>query len=143
MELLITQIQDHLNKKANEERKKEDGSVKLKDSFWCSETETPIFDLYHKWIGTPPTNPSSAEGMMIMNTGKMVELSLVDTLNDLDLIVFKKDEPQFRVDMVRMGARITGYMDCIIKENEVKDGDEKFGEIYITEEGIILPPWGK
>lgn len=133
MELLITQIQEHLNKKANEERKKEDGSVKLKDSFWCSETETPIFDLYHKWIGTPPTNPSSAEGMMIMNTGKMVELSLVDTLNDLDLIKFDKDHPQERVEMTRIGVKITGYMDVVLKDETVAEIKSFYGD-YQTDE---------
>lgn len=114
--MLIDKIQEHLNRKAEEERKRDDGSARVKDSFWCSECEAPLFDLYHKWIGTPPTNPSSAEGMMIMSTGKMVEMSLVDTLNDLDLIEFNPKEPQVRVDMKRLGVKITGYMDAVLKD---------------------------
>ena len=34
---------------------------KEKTSFWASETEVMAFDIYHRWLGTKPTNPMTEE----------------------------------------------------------------------------------
>jgi hypothetical protein len=107
---LITQIQEFVDQ-ADKEKAQERHE---KDSFWCSEAETPVFDLYHRWIGTTPTNPPEAEKQMIFMAGKMMELALVETLGKMDLLEKPEDE-QFRVEMEREGVKVTGYMDGVLK----------------------------
>lgn len=145
MDLLITKIQDVLNKQANSEKTRSDGTVKAKDSFWCSETETPLFDLYHKWMGTPPTNVPAAANMLIMDAGKMIEVSLVNILNDLGFIVFDKEEPQKRVEMNRMGIKITGYIDAVLSDGSVAEIKSFYGDYQATElrEGKPRPSYLK
>lgn len=48
-----------------------------KNTFWASETETDAFELYHKWIGTKPTNPPDAKSLLRMDCGKRIEESIV------------------------------------------------------------------
>jgi len=118
MKFLITQIQDYLlsQEKAPRER----------TSFWASEVETPVFDLYHKWIGTPPTNPISADRLLIMQTGKLVEESYRYIFERMGILIPPKIPfwkwlkgiryKQHRIDIEREGIKVSGYLDAIIKE---------------------------
>lgn len=106
---IITQIQEHMDK-LEEEHEHE------KTSFWATEAETPVFDLYHKWIGTPPTNPIEAEKLMMFGAAKMMEESVIHTLAEMNLLE-EIEEGQHRIEMEREGVLVTGYMDGLFKGN--------------------------
>lgn len=82
-----------------------------KESFWATESETPLFDLYHKFIGTPFTNPMNVERLNIFTSGKKIEEVYVDALDKMGILLDK----QVRIDMEREGIRVTGYMDAMLK----------------------------
>lgn len=96
---------------------------KAKDSFWATEAETPLLDLYHKWIGTPPTNPIDAEKLVMFNAAKMMELALVQSLEAMGALkqdkrtwlerLFGKEEKQTYFRMERYGVTVSGYMDAV------------------------------
>lgn len=116
--MLIDQIQSYLE--STEEQKE-------KKSFWASEAETPLFDLFHKWMGTKPTDPPDAEKKMIFVAGKMMELSLVETLDKMGLIN-KPDEKQHRVEMEREGVPVSGYIDVLFKDGTVGEIKTYYGD---------------
>lgn len=129
---LITQIQEFMDDK-EEQREK--------TSFWATETETPVFDLYHKWIGTEPTNPIEAEKLMVFNAGKMMELSLIAMLREMNLLeenksfwkfLFKKNE-QHRIEIETRGIKVSGYIDGILKGNIICEIKSYYGD-YQTKE---------
>lgn len=86
-----------------------------KTSFWASETEAPLFDIYHKWKGTEPTDPINPEKLLVFSAGKMMELALVDQMSALGLID-EIEEDQHRIEIEREGIPITGYMDAKLKD---------------------------
>lgn len=92
---------------------------KEKTSWWATDTEKDVFDLYHAWIGTPPTNPITPEDSLGLATRKLFELALINQLRKANLIVEPPAGEQHRVDMMRHtkygDIHITGYMDGIIK----------------------------
>ncbi len=83
----------------------------VKNSFWATETETPAFDIYHKWIGTEPTNPPSPEKLLMFSAAKMIEQAIVDRLVKSGHVQVL--ESQQRIDFEHKGFRITGYADAI------------------------------
>lgn len=115
--------------------KDEEIEKKEKKSFWASEAETPLFDLYHKWIGTEPTNLSDLNGIMIMNTGKLLELSLVEILEKKGLAVKLDQQTRVEFELEEYGIKVSGYVDAILLGEEIIEGQEKEGEVYFTEEG--------
>lgn len=60
---------------------------KEKTSFWASETETPLFDLYHKWIGTEPTNPFDTFSLWRFKCGEFTEAGIIQTLSNQGLLL--------------------------------------------------------
>lgn len=131
--MLKTQVKDFLLQKKEERKNK-------RDSFWCTESETNFFDLYHKFKGTKETNPMTVEDAFGLGMRKKLEDAVVDNFKEMGIWIDPTpyedregnmiEEPdQHRVDMERNGVRITGYMDAIIKEktkfsNEVIDNLE-------------------
>lgn len=114
---------------------------KVKSSFWASETETPLFDLYHKWKGTAPTNPSTIDGLLIMNTGKMVELSLVDILKKKKMLVEQtpnqqinemlgKEITQDRVEfnLKEYKISVSGYIDAQLSDGSILEIKSYYGD---------------
>lgn len=92
---------------------------KKKDSFWCTESEAPVFDLYHKWIGTPPTNPVNAEKLIVFSAGKMMELALVENLIKAGMVKKLEDNKQLHISIERCGVPISGYVDAILVDGEI------------------------
>jgi hypothetical protein len=88
-----------------------------KKSFWCSEAEKPVFDLYHEWLGTPPTNPPEPEKLIMFSAGKMMELAIVEKMQKAGLIQKLEDDKQARVEMEREGVPISGYIDALDNNN--------------------------
>lgn len=95
---------------------KEESREHKKNSFWASECELPMFDLYHRFKGTTPTNPPDLNSLMVMNTGKLMELSMVTILQEKGLAKKNEDDKQDRVEMEleEYGIRVTGYVDAIL-----------------------------
>lgn len=109
---------------------------KVKRSFYPTDCTKNVFDLYHAFKGTPQTNPPDAEKLNMFRVAKLVEESLVQSFGDAGVL----HATQMRVEMWRCGVYITGYADAVLLE-EVLEGREKEGEIYIDEGGKELPPW--
>ena len=105
---LITQMQEHLTKLDGEHEHK-------RTSFWATDCEKPLFDLYHSWVGTKPTNPIEAEKLTMFSAAKMTEKALVETLDQMGLLQGVPEE-QLRIEMTRNGVPISGYLDGRFKE---------------------------
>ena len=84
---------------------------KEKDSFWASESETMLFEIYHRWKGTKPSNPIKAEAQVLMNAGKMMEEALVEQWVAAGAV--QKSEEQIHIRMDRLGVPISGYIDAL------------------------------
>ena len=100
---MILKLKEHLGSLEKEHKEK--------TTFWATEAESMAFDIYHKWIGTKPTNPPDAHTQMIFNAGKMMEIALVEQLEDAGLIVATPEE-QLHIEMTR-GVPISGYVDAV------------------------------
>lgn len=88
---------------------------KAKDSFWASESEKSLFDLYHGWIGTPATNPPDAEKLVMFNAGKMIELAVVETLQKMGVLKKFENDEQMHFNITRADVAVSGYMDGIFE----------------------------
>lgn len=106
----------------------ESTSKRVKSSFWATDTEVSLFDLYHRWIGTPVTNTFSLEKMMMFESAKMIEVAYIKKLQDMGLCldpqkdsltcfngeqVLTNGTDQYRVEMTRGGVPVSGYMDAV------------------------------
>jgi hypothetical protein len=87
-----------------------DDEPQVKDSFWATDAEKDGFELYHRWIGTPPTNPLKPEKYVMFNAGRMMELALINKLGD---IVIAKQE---RVEFETHSIKVSGYIDAKTKD---------------------------
>lgn len=89
-------------------------SGKLKASFWATDCDKLGFDLYHNWLGTEKTEGIGAEKLIMFQAAKMLEKALIQKLQEMGLVevpVGDKEDPQFRIEMVREGVPVTGYLD--------------------------------
>jgi len=111
MDYLITQIHNYFDLQDKEDQKW------LKKSFWPSETESNVFDIYHKWMGSPVSNPIPAESRMMFQTAKLLETAYCNIFRDMGILV----SDQGRVDMMREDIRISGYIDAIIYEGSKQE----------------------
>ena len=57
--------------------KEEEYAGKKKTSFWASESELMAFDIFHRWKGTPPTNPMGGETLLMLKMRKLPEEAVV------------------------------------------------------------------
>jgi hypothetical protein len=124
---LKTKLQEFLIQESEEEASKR----KQKDTFWASETEKPLFDIYHTWMGTPVTNPVDAEKLVMFSAAKMMELALVTKLQKMGIA--KKGDEQQRFQIEREGIQISGYTDCIFTDGSVGEIKTYYGD-YQTRE---------
>lgn len=115
---LREQIKDYMKQEA------ENKEMRERVSFWCGESETPAFDLYHRWKLTPETNPDTPEKKIELGFRKLVELSIVDVFRKMGILVESKDKEEqrklYRIEMIREGVKVTGYKDAVIQENLLK-----------------------
>lgn len=105
--LLIEKLKNHISKDEPHEKK----------SFWATDVEKDKFDIWHRWNGTPPTNPIDPEKKIMFSAAKMIEEAVVQNFKEMGLSVFE-GEGQYRVDFERSNVRITGYIDSLIREEE-------------------------
>lgn len=100
---ITTYLREHLEKKEQQK--------KIKDSFWPSENEALLFDVYHRWIGTEPTNPMEPEKLVMFTAAKMIELAFVESLVEMELAKKIDGQEHFRIDR---GIPVSGYYDAIL-----------------------------
>jgi len=105
MTYLINLIQNHLQSKDEKSEK---------TTFWATESETNAFDIYHRWKGTESTNPIIGEKLMMFQSAKLIEQAYVNMFKEIGILVSSNTE-QERIEMIRKGVPISGYMDSIIK----------------------------
>lgn len=88
-------------------------AVKPKTSFWASETETMAFDIYHKWIGTPPTNPMEGETVQMLSMRKMSEVAAVSMMRKANILIkrYSNDE-RIYFEWEPNKVPISGYPDA-------------------------------
>lgn len=113
--------------------KKDVEREKVKSSFWASETEKPLFDLYHQWIGTPATNPIDAEKLVVFSAGKMMEVALIENLQAMGMVrKFENDEQQY-IRITREGIEISGYIDGIFVDGTPLEVKTFYGDYQARE----------
>lgn len=98
----------------NEERSKEREGKK---SFWASDCQKNVFDIYHAFIGTEPTNPFTPHALWRFKCGEYAEKGLIDALRHAG-VVKMADEDQMRVELEWEGIKITGYADIVLNDKE-------------------------
>jgi hypothetical protein len=124
----------------NDERLK-----KEKTSFWASESEKPLFDLYHEWMGTPPTNPLMAEKLVMFSAAKHLEISIIKRLQSIGLVQKQEDDKQLRFEMERQGIKVSGYYDGVFVDGTPVEIKTFYGEYQATllKEGNPKPSYLK
>jgi len=136
---------------AAKESKDEEYSGKKKTSFWASETETMPFETYHRWKGTPPTNPITGEKIVMLSMRKLTEEAIVNYLRKSKRIkVIEKFTNQERCyfEWGPNKVPISGYTDVGVDANgepiiiEVKTyyGNHQHSQIRI---GMIRESYAK
>lgn len=92
-----------------------------KKTFWASESETDAFEIYHKWIGTPPTNPIEADSLLKMDCGKRIEDSICTMMKNAGMTIWGdaieglewlEKEGQFRFDL-KDPVPVSGKIDAV------------------------------
>ena len=100
--------------------------IREKKSFWATDSEKDIFELYHKFKGTPETNPPDANKLITFDAGKRMEESVVDMFRLSHLLVegdeikglkWIEEEDQYRFDFTiyQQEIPVSGKVDAIIK----------------------------
>jgi len=84
MESIIELLESAIGAETKEERE-----AKTKTSFWASEAETMAFEIFHRWMKTPVTNPTTEEKLLMMKMRKLTEESIVHFLKRTGRVVEK------------------------------------------------------
>lgn len=99
---------------------------KKKESFWASDAEKSAFDIYHKFMGTPETNPPDGKTLWRFKCGELAEDGVVEALKKEDLIEHGGDE-QLRVELQYQNITITGKVDIILKDGNLFEAKSFYG----------------
>lgn len=126
-EFLKTKMQAYM---ATEEEEYARGR-KQKDSFWPSETEKPLFDIYHQWFSTPPTNPIEPEKLIMFSFAKMAEVAFINKMVKMGLVRDTKEQEHFVIQ--REGVTISGYTDGIFTDGTPLELKSFYGDYTIRE----------
>lgn len=115
MPISIIQLLDDAIKISREE----DYMGKEKTSFWASETEIMAFDIYHRWMKTPPTNPIDEEKLMMLKMRKLTEDAVVYFIKKSGKIIDRltNDERCF-FEWGPKKVPVSGYPDLGILDNK-------------------------
>jgi hypothetical protein len=94
---------------------------KKKTSFWASETELMAFDIYHRWMGTTPTNPISEEKLMMLKMRKLTEDSIVFYLKKSGKVIKElTNGERCYFEWGKHKTPISGYPDIGLRYNKDK-----------------------
>jgi hypothetical protein len=99
-----------------------DDDIHDKNSFWPTDCEKDKFEIFHRWMGTPPTNPIEPEKMIIFSAGKMIELALIERLRKLGIILLpkEKDDEQLAFMIDRHNVPVSGRIDAVALDDANK-----------------------
>ncbi|MFA6325413.1 MAG: hypothetical protein WCX46_04275 [Candidatus Paceibacterota bacterium] len=94
---------------------------KKKTTFWASESETMSFDIFHRFMGTEPTNPMTEEKMMMLRMRKLTEEAVIEYLKKSGNLIPKltNDERCF-FEWGKNKVPISGYPDAGIISGKEK-----------------------
>lgn len=85
-----------------------------KKAFYCSDYGKAEIDLYFAFAGETPTNPPIWSDTLKWAAGKGVEMAMLDILKDNGITAREYiQEEHGRVEMVREGVQINGYIDAM------------------------------
>lgn len=88
-------------------------TTKPKTSFWASESESMAFDIYHKWMGTEPTNPMGGETVAMLMMRKMTELAITSLLRKSSILVKRfSNEERVYFKWGKHKIPVSGYPDA-------------------------------
>lgn len=97
------------------EKKDEEYAGKKKTSFWASESETMAFEIYHRWMQTPPTNPMDEQTIMMLNMRKLTEIAIVDSLRRSGALIEKySNNERMYFEWGDHKVPISGYPDTAV-----------------------------
>ena len=106
--------------------KEEEYLGKKKTSFWASETEIMAFDIYHRWKGTPPTNPITEEKLMMLKMRKLTEEAVVHLMRRSGKVIDKwTNDERCLIKWGPHKVPISGYPDLGVRI----DGEDVIVEI--------------
>ena len=92
---------------------------KKKTTFWASESETMAFDIFHRFMGTEPTNPMSEEKMMMLKMRKLTEIAIIDFLRKSGKLIPRlTNEERCFFEWGEHKTPISGYPDAGINVGE-------------------------
>jgi len=113
MSLIIPLLDESIKLSRNEEY-----LGKKKSTFWASESEIMAFEIFHRWIGTKPTNPISEEKLMMLKMRKLTEEAVILFLRKSGKLIerFSNDERCF-FEWGKHKVPISGYPDAGIEIN--------------------------
>ena len=100
---------------------------KAKSSFWASESEVNLLDIYLKFKEIPETNPNDFKSLWRFKCGDFAEKGLVNWLRETG-IVKSADEDQQRVDFEYKSIRVTGYVDVVLTTGEPVEVKSFYGD---------------
>lgn len=124
---LSTKIREHLQSEERDHTKR---------SFWATDTEKPLFELYHSWIGTPVTNPIEPEKLVMFIAAKMCEMALIEMLQKIGIV---KVQEQERIEMTRRGVPVSGYMDGVFTDGSPIEAKTFYGSYQLKDLKAGLP----
>ena len=107
---------------AIQESREEEYSGKKKTSFWASESETMAFDIYHRWMGTKPTNPVDGEKLMMFQMRKLTEVAVINLLRRSGTLIERlSNDERCYFEWGDHKVPISGYPDAgvLIQKDEV------------------------
>lgn len=86
-----------------------------KTTFWATDFEKDPFELFHRWIGTLPTDAYDAQTALTWDAGKRMEEAIVEMIPD-EVVISK----QARVEYVHPDFEFTvsGKPDLIVKGDQ-------------------------
>lgn len=85
-------------------------------AFHCSDYKKLAFDIFHSFKKTAKTNPPEWFETLKWGAGKGVELAMLDILKQNGIVDKTYDQKlDGRIDFVREGVEIHGYMDAKVK----------------------------
>lgn len=97
-------------------------TTKEKNNFYCSDYGKLGIDLYFAFKGEPKTNPPKWHDTLKWGAGKGVEMALLDILKSNGIVAEDyEQEKHGRVEMVREGVQINGYIDAMTTGDKVKE----------------------
>ena len=112
-----------------------------KDTFWASETETPLYEIMHRWYSVPVTNKRDLFTAWRLELGNATEQAILAGLKDEikepqkinDLVDWSEAKQQFYFRTMMNGIPVSGSMDAILKDGSPLEVKSYYGYFQTKE----------